>query len=187
MLSTFPAFDGGFHSQFPAFDGGFPPLDWSEIFPLVLSPNPVVSSSGSETGPTQHLELEVEEPETNQNPTLCSSGSVSGSDEPPRKPDPTSIDERKRRRMISNRESARRSRMRKQKHLEIMRNEVNRLRVENQELSNRLRFVLFHVNRVRSENEQLRSEHAVLRRKLSEIGDFLVMKRFQEQFSCRHL
>ena len=56
--------------------------------------------------------------------------------------------------------------MRKQKHLENLRNQVNRLRVENRELTNRLRFVLYHFQRVRTENDRLRSEHAMLRQKL---------------------
>ncbi|CAN1815317.1 bZIP transcription factor 44 [Linum perenne] len=77
------------------------------------------------------------------------------------------VDERKRRRMVSNRESARRSRMRKQKHLENLRNRVNRLRVENRELSDRFRFVSYHLNRVRADTERLRSEHLMLRHKLA--------------------
>ncbi|CAN1191353.1 bZIP transcription factor 44 [Linum perenne] len=77
------------------------------------------------------------------------------------------VDERKRRRMVSNRESARRSRMRKQKHLENLRNRVNRLRVENRELSDRFRFVSYHLNRVRADTDRLRSEHLMLRHKLA--------------------
>lgn len=43
-------------------------------------------------------------------------------------------DERKRKRMLSNRESARRSRMRKQKQLEDLTNEISRLQSENSQL-----------------------------------------------------
>lgn len=44
------------------------------------------------------------------------------------------MDERKRKRMISNRESARRSRERKQKLMEDLQDEANRLRIDNQRL-----------------------------------------------------
>ncbi|MCI30018.1 ocs element-binding factor 1-like, partial [Trifolium medium] len=43
-------------------------------------------------------------------------------------------DERKRKRMLSNRESARRSRMKKQKQLEDLSDEANRLQIENKKL-----------------------------------------------------
>ncbi|AES82186.1 putative transcription factor bZIP family [Medicago truncatula] len=49
------------------------------------------------------------------------------------------MDERKRKRMISNRESARRSRERKQKLLEDYQDEANRLRNENRRLSENIR------------------------------------------------
>ncbi|XP_061338442.1 bZIP transcription factor 53 [Gastrolobium bilobum] len=45
------------------------------------------------------------------------------------------MDERKRKRMLSNRESARRSRMRKQKQMEDLTNEVSRLQSENKQLA----------------------------------------------------
>ncbi|CAH1450291.1 unnamed protein product [Lactuca virosa] len=51
------------------------------------------------------------------------------------------MDQRKRRRMISNRESARRSRMRKQKHMDDLMTQLSQLRKENNqvaELSHRL-------------------------------------------------
>ncbi|KAK6287724.1 hypothetical protein POUND7_013903 [Theobroma cacao] len=84
--------------------------------------------------------------------------------------------------MISNRESARRSRMRKQKHLENLRNQVNRLRIENRELTNRLRFVLYHCHRVRTDNDRLRSEYSMLQQKFWDIRQILLFKQLQ-QFS----
>ncbi|XP_058740453.1 bZIP transcription factor 53-like [Vicia villosa] len=45
------------------------------------------------------------------------------------------IDERKRKRMLSNRESARRSRMRKQKQLEDLSDEASKLQIENKKLA----------------------------------------------------
>ncbi|CAN0917766.1 bZIP transcription factor 44 [Linum grandiflorum] len=90
--------------------------------------------------------------------------------------DPMAMDERKRRRMISNRESARRSRMRKQRHLENLRNQLSRLRLENRELTNRLRFISYHCHLVRTDNDRLRSEHSMLRRKLSNIRQILMFR-----------
>ncbi|XWS45113.1 hypothetical protein CRYUN_Cryun15aG0108900 [Craigia yunnanensis] len=155
MLSTDP---------FPAFESGFTPWEWdcSELFSTTQSIGPARSGSGLD--------------DANQNQTY----SNSFSDEPNQ---PVSIiDERKRRRMISNRESARRSRMRKQKHVENLRNQVNRLRIENRELTNRLRFVLYHCHRVRTDNDRLRSEYSMLRQKLSDIRQILLFKQLQ-QFS----
>ncbi|KAK8480475.1 hypothetical protein V6N13_126931 [Hibiscus sabdariffa] len=167
MLSTIPAnFSSGSlvdYDPFLSFEGGFtPPWDCSELFSTTQSIEPAGSGSGSD--------------ETNQNQT----NSNTSSDEPNQ---PLSVlDERKRRRMISNRESARRSRMRKQKHLENLRNQVTRLRVENQKLNNGLRFVLYHCHRVRTDNDRLRSEYSMLRQKLSDIRQILLFKQLQ-QFS----
>ncbi|KAJ4844199.1 hypothetical protein Tsubulata_000877 [Turnera subulata] len=134
-------------------------------------------------------------PDDDQSPKPAGSGSTSGSDGPNRsgwnpansnsgseEPNPLAspIDERKQRRMISNRESARRSRMRKQKHLENLRNQVNRLRVENRDLSNRLRLVLYHCHAVRTDNDRLRSEHTILRKKLSDIRQILMIRQLQQ-------
>lgn len=87
-----------------------------------------------------------------------------------------SDDERRRRRMISNRESARRSRMRKQKHLDNLRNQANRLRIENRELSNRIRFILHHLNKVRTDNDRLWSEHYMLQQTLLDLQSLLMLQ-----------
>ncbi|XP_030532122.1 bZIP transcription factor 11-like [Rhodamnia argentea] len=91
------------------------------------------------------------------------------------------VDERKRRRKISNRESAKRSRMRKQRNLENLRNQVNRLKLENQELSNRLRLVLYHCYQLRRSNDQLRSEQSMLQHKLSNMQQVLLLQLLQQQ------
>ncbi|MBA0808223.1 hypothetical protein Gohar_023980, partial [Gossypium harknessii] len=80
-----------------------------------------------------------------------------------------SPDERKKRRMKSNRESARRSRWRKRMHLENITDEVNRLSVENQQLKNRLSAVINQYHIVWRENEQLRSESEALWAKLLDL------------------
>ncbi|XWS41740.1 hypothetical protein CRYUN_Cryun17cG0109000 [Craigia yunnanensis] len=144
---------------FPAFESGFTPWDCSELYSTTQSLGPAISGSVSDE-PIQN--------QTNLNSSL---------DEPNQ---PVSIiDERKRKRMISNRESAKRSRMRKQKHLENLRNQVNRLRIENRELTNRLRFVLYHCHRVRTDNDRLQSEYSMLRQKLWDIRQILLVRQLQ--------
>lgn len=79
------------------------------------------------------------------------------------------IDQRKQRRMISNRESARRSRMRKQKHLDELRSQVLRLRTENHNLLDRLNHMSESHDRVLEENAKLKEEASDLRQMLTEI------------------
>ncbi|KAL5974425.1 hypothetical protein ACLOJK_031090 [Asimina triloba] len=79
------------------------------------------------------------------------------------------IDERKQRRMISNRESARRSRMRKQRHLDELWSQVVRLRAENRQLLDKLNHVSECHDRVLHENERLREEASGLRRTLQDL------------------
>ncbi|KAK8567464.1 hypothetical protein V6N12_006050 [Hibiscus sabdariffa] len=79
------------------------------------------------------------------------------------------IDERKQRRMISNRESARRSRMRKQKHLDELWSQVIRLRNENHNLIDQLNHVSESHDRVLQENARLKEEASDLRQMLSDV------------------
>ncbi|XVF64220.1 hypothetical protein PTKIN_Ptkin09bG0150900 [Pterospermum kingtungense] len=90
-----------------------------------------------------------------------------------------SKEERKQRRMISNRESARRSRWRKKRHLENLTDEVNRLNIENQQLKNPLSLVINQCHVVWLENEQLRSESLALRAKLLDLYWTLVAMQSQ--------
>ncbi|KAJ8751690.1 hypothetical protein K2173_025854 [Erythroxylum novogranatense] len=79
------------------------------------------------------------------------------------------INERKQRRMISNRESARRSRMRKQKHLDELWSQVVWLRNENHQLVDKLNHVSECHDRAVQENAQLKEEASELRQMLTEI------------------
>ncbi|XP_062157337.1 light-inducible protein CPRF2-like [Alnus glutinosa] len=184
--------DTMFGNPFSAFDAGFTPWDCPEFFPSIQSPEPVFSNSGSEALiPSPAWEPDAfhspkpvisssgsDDPDQGRNPNHLNSNS--GSDEPKPRGEVSPVDERKRRRMISNRESARRSRMRKQKHLENLRNQANRFRIENRDLSNRLRFFLYHCHRVQTENNQLRSESDMLRHRLLEIKRIMVFRRLQQ-------
>ncbi|KAJ6420287.1 hypothetical protein OIU84_030242 [Salix udensis] len=159
-------------NPFQSFENGFTPWGCFDPFPFApQSPKPVGSSSGSDVSNR-----------SDHNTDNSNLNSNSGSDDPA--PPVPVIDERKRRRMISNRESARRSRMRKQKHAENLRNQVNWLRSENLELRNRLRSVLYRCHSVRTENDWLRSEHSMLRKKLSEIREILMMRQLQQLTSA---
>nr|XP_009804217.1 PREDICTED: G-box-binding factor 1-like [Nicotiana sylvestris] len=136
------------------------------------TPEPVLSNSGS--GPDKYI--------------TDSPNSSSGSDElnmnndsPNSGSDILVINERKRKRMISNRESARRSRMRKQKHLDNLRNQANRHKVANRDLTNRVHLVTSHCQLVQRNNEMLRTESVLLQQRLENIREILLARQLQQQ------
>ncbi|CAA7018140.1 unnamed protein product [Microthlaspi erraticum] len=73
------------------------------------------------------------------------------------------INERKQRRMVSNRESARRSRMRKQRHLDELLSQVAWLRSENHQLLDKLNQASDSNDLVLQENLSLKEENLELR------------------------
>ncbi|VVB04043.1 unnamed protein product [Arabis nemorensis] len=79
------------------------------------------------------------------------------------------LDERKQRRMLSNRESARRSRMRKQRHLDELWSQVIRLRNENNCLIDKLNRVSETQVSVLKENSKLKEEASNLRQLVCEL------------------
>ncbi|URD92064.1 bZIP transcription factor domain containing protein [Musa troglodytarum] len=78
-------------------------------------------------------------------------------------------EERRKRRMISNRESARRSRMRKQKHLSELWSQVIHLRSANRQLLDELNRVMRERDQIAHENDQLRHEESELQKKLENV------------------
>ncbi|KAK1419801.1 hypothetical protein QVD17_29157 [Tagetes erecta] len=78
------------------------------------------------------------------------------------------INERKHRRMISNRESARRSRVRKQRQLEELCTQVIRLRNMNHGLMVKLNQLLESRRKVVQENDKLKKERLELKKLISE-------------------
>ncbi|RLN09938.1 basic leucine zipper 43-like [Panicum miliaceum] len=78
-------------------------------------------------------------------------------------------DERKKRRLASNRESARRSRVRKQRRLDDLSSQVAELLDTNQRLLIELNHVIGRHSRVVRENAKLREEAADLQKRLNEM------------------
>uniref|UniRef100_A0ACD6A7P8 Uncharacterized protein n=1 Tax=Avena sativa TaxID=4498 RepID=A0ACD6A7P8_AVESA len=99
------------------------------------------------------------QPITNQDPAAAASPATdAGADD--------DIGERRLRRKISNRESARRSRARKQSHLDDLRALAARLRGDRGELAERARAARGRVALVQLANAELQAEAAVLNRRL---------------------
>ncbi|EOX97947.1 Basic leucine-zipper 44 [Theobroma cacao] len=81
------------------------------------------------------------------------------------------MDERKRKRMISNRESARRSRMRKQKHLDDLMAQVTQLRKENHQIITRINIITQHYLNVEAENSVLKAQANELSHRLQSLNE----------------
>ncbi|XP_049345850.1 bZIP transcription factor 11-like [Solanum verrucosum] len=170
MLSTILSSDGFFPNTFPSFYDDF--TQWNYIELTSIFPEPGVESVFS---PMQSL---TPEPVISHDP---GSGSDKSKPESPNDSPNLAINERKRKRMISNRESARRSRIRKQTHLENLRNQSNRLKLENRDLTNRVQLVIGHYQLVERNNEMLRVESVLLRQRLEGIRDILITRQLQQQ------
>ncbi|KAF8024294.1 hypothetical protein BT93_F1474 [Corymbia citriodora subsp. variegata] len=96
----------------------------------------------------------------------------SGSEGEPQQQQP-GMDQRKRKRMESNRESARRSRMRKQKHLDDLTAEATRLVKENNQILTGINVAAQHLTNVDSENSVLRAQVTELSHRLDSLNEIL--------------
>lgn len=83
------------------------------------------------------------------------------------------MDQRKRKRMISNRESARRSRMRKQKHLDDLMAQVSTLRKENNQILTSMNVTTQHYLNVEAENSILRAQLSELSHRLESLNEII--------------
>ncbi|XP_074581015.1 bZIP transcription factor 44-like [Curcuma longa] len=83
------------------------------------------------------------------------------------------IDQKKRKRKISNRESARRSRMRKQKHLDDLTAQVNQLREDNSQISTYLSLTTQQYFAMEAENSVLRTQMMELSDRLQSLYEIL--------------
>ncbi|KAL6961092.1 hypothetical protein U1Q18_038856 [Sarracenia purpurea var. burkii] len=118
------------------------------------------------SNPFYHLQITPQLQEFNPQSTCFSSNSTSDEADEQQL---SLINERKQRRMISNRESARRSRMRKQKHLDELWSQVVWLRNENHQLMDKLNHVADSHERVLQENAQLKEETSKLHQMITDM------------------
>ncbi|XP_052197788.1 basic leucine zipper 43-like [Diospyros lotus] len=135
-------------------------------FSAMQNNTPIFHQFNRSSNPLHHLHFTPQVQEFNPQPTCFSSNSTSDEADEQQQ---SIINERKQRRMISNRESARRSRMRKQKHLDELWSQVIWLRNENQQLINKLNDVSESHDRIVLENEQLKEEGSKLRQMITEM------------------
>ncbi|OVA08734.1 Basic-leucine zipper domain [Macleaya cordata] len=100
------------------------------------------------------------------------------------------MDQRKKKRMLSNRESARRSRMRKQKHLDDLMAQVAQLRKENNQILTSLNITSQHYLNIESENSILRAQMGELNNRLqslTEISHYLTANNYTDVFETEDL
>ncbi|CAN4093905.1 unnamed protein product [Withania somnifera] len=83
------------------------------------------------------------------------------------------VNERKRKRMQSNRESARRSRMRKQKHLDDLMSQVTQLKMENSNILNSISMTTQQYANIEAENSVLRAQMMELTQRLQSLNEIL--------------
>lgn len=83
------------------------------------------------------------------------------------------MDQRKRKRMLSNRESARRSRMRKQKHLDDLTAQMAQLTKESHQIISSLNITSQHYMNMEAENSVLRAQVAELRNRLQSLNEII--------------
>lgn len=83
------------------------------------------------------------------------------------------MDQRKRKRMQSNRESARRSRMRKQKHLDELMAQVAQLRKENELILTTYKLTTQQYIAIEAENSVLRTQMIELSSRLQSLNEIL--------------
>ncbi|XP_027357076.1 bZIP transcription factor 11-like [Abrus precatorius] len=82
-------------------------------------------------------------------------------------------DERRNKRKQSNRESARRSRMRKQNHLDDLTKQVSQLTKDNREILTSINITTQHYLNVEAENSVLRAQMGELSQRLQSLNDII--------------
>ncbi|KAF2543111.1 hypothetical protein F2Q70_00036065 [Brassica cretica] len=93
-------------------------------------------------------------------------------------------DERRKKRKSLNRESAKRSRVKKQKHLDEISVQLNQLKIQNRKLKNQLRYIYYHCQRTKMENDRLRLEHRMLHDTLLNVRQVLMLCQIESSSEC---
>lgn len=83
-------------------------------------------------------------------------------------------EQRKRKRMISNRESARRSRMRKQKHLDELMSQASQLSNDNNRILTSINMVTHLYENVEAQNSVLRAQMSELTHRLQSLNEIVM-------------
>ena len=83
------------------------------------------------------------------------------------------VDDRKRKRMLSNRESARRSRMRKQKHIDDLTAQINQLSSDNRQILTSLTVTSQLYMKIQAENSILTAQMAELSSRLESLNEIV--------------
>ncbi|CAA7402324.1 unnamed protein product [Spirodela intermedia] len=84
------------------------------------------------------------------------------------------LNQRKKKRMLSNRESARRSRLRKQRHLDDLAAQVAQLRKENNQILTSYNVITQQILAIDSENSVLRTQTMELSHRLQSLNEILL-------------
>ncbi|KAG4164695.1 hypothetical protein ERO13_A13G032800v2 [Gossypium hirsutum] len=90
------------------------------------------------------------------------------------------MEERKRKRKVSNRESARRSRMRKKKHLDDLTAELTQLREDNHQIIMSLNITMQRYLHVEAENSVLRAQTNELSGRLESLEDIITFLQWKQ-------
>ncbi|KAK1422257.1 hypothetical protein QVD17_25240 [Tagetes erecta] len=83
------------------------------------------------------------------------------------------MDQRKRKRMQSNRESARRSRMRKQKHLDDLTDQINQIKKDNAQIVTTISVTTQQFVHVEADNSVLRAQMTELSQRLDYLNEII--------------
>ncbi|KAE9603560.1 putative transcription factor bZIP family [Lupinus albus] len=121
------------------------------------------------TGRNHNLCTNLMAPSTTGNSSTCTKFQSSGSEEDLK----VLMDQRKNKRKVSNRESARRCRMRKQNHIDDMMNQVSQLTKDKSEILTSVNITTQHYLNVEAENSILRAQIIELNQRFESLNGII--------------